>query len=154
MDTFDFFVLHNPKVFDSQDTSALPVFFLSDVFFGNTAGSSLPRHTVLSAVSFLLCPSYSTLSAISASGFSVLTLKKKYNRWHTHTTAIQILPIGTFFTQIKPIAMTTVTIPIVPSPLNCDEYTREFARPLGAYNDPSLYDVFAMMLNDAGIAHK
>lgn len=77
MDTFDFFVLHNPKVFDSQDTSALPVFFLSDVFFGNTAGSSLPRHTVLSAVSFLLCPSYSTLSAISASGFSVLTLKKK-----------------------------------------------------------------------------
>ena len=28
MDTFDFFVLHNPKVFDSQDTSALPVFFL------------------------------------------------------------------------------------------------------------------------------
>ena len=38
MDTFDFFVLHNPKVFDSQDTSALPVFFLSDVFFGNTAG--------------------------------------------------------------------------------------------------------------------
>lgn len=99
MDTFDFFVLHNPKVFDSQDTSALPVFFLSDVFFGNTAGSSLPRHTVL--------------SAISASGFSVLTLKKKYNRWHTHTTAIQILPIGTFFTQIKPIAMTTVTIPVV-----------------------------------------
>lgn len=82
-------------------------------FFGNTAGSSLPRHTVLSAVSFLLCPSYSTLSAISASGFSVLTLKKKYNRWHTHTTAIQILPIGTFFTQIKPIAMTTVTIPVV-----------------------------------------
>lgn len=40
------------------------------------------------------------------------------------------------------------------STLNCDEYTREFARPLGAYNDPSLYDVFAMMLNDAGIAHK
>ena len=113
MDTFDFFVLHNPKVFDSQDTSALPVFFLSDVFFGNTAGSSLPRHTVLSAVSFLLCPSYSTLSAISASGFSVLTLKKKYNRWHTHTTAIQILPIGTFFIDIKPIAMTTVTIPII-----------------------------------------
>ena len=98
---------------DRKDTSALPVFFLSDVFFGNTAGSSLPRHTVLSAVSFLLCPSYSTLSAISASGFSVLTLKKKYNRWHTHTTAIQILPIGTFFTQIKPIAMTTVTIPVV-----------------------------------------
>ena len=30
-----------------------------------------------------------------------------------HTTAIQILPIGTFFTQIKPIAMTTVTIPII-----------------------------------------
>ena len=110
MDTFDFFVLHNPKVFDIQGTSALPVFFLSDVFFGNTAGSSLPRRTVLSAVSF---PSYSTLSAISASGFSVLTLKKKYNRWHTHTTAIQILPIGTFFIQIKPIAMTTVTIPII-----------------------------------------
>ena len=38
--------------------------------------------------------------------------------------------------------------------LNCDEYTREFARPLRAYNDQSLYDVFAMMLNDAGIAHK
>ena len=35
-----FFVLHNPKVFDSQDTSALPVFFLSDVFFGNTAAVS------------------------------------------------------------------------------------------------------------------
>ena len=70
MDTSDFFVLHNPKVFDIQDISALPVFFLSDGFSGNTAGSSLLRHTVLSAVSFLLCPSYSTLSAISASGFS------------------------------------------------------------------------------------
>ena len=113
MDTFDFFVLHNPKVFDSQDMSSPPVFFLSDDFSGSTAGSFLLRHIVLSAVSFLLCPSYSTLSAISASGFSVLTLKKKYNRWHTHTTAIQILPIGTFFMQIKPIAMTTVTIPII-----------------------------------------
>ena len=113
MDTSDFFVLRNPKVFDSQDMSSPPVFFLSDGFSGSTAGSSLPQHTVLSAVSFLLCPSYSTLSAISASGFSVLTLKKKYNRWHTHTTAIQILPIGTFFMQIKPIAMTTVTIPII-----------------------------------------
>ena len=113
MDTFDFFVLHNPKVFDSQDTSSPPVFFLSNGSSDSTAGSSLPRHTVLSAVSFLLCPSYSTLSAISASGFSVLTLKKKYNRWHTHTIAIHILPIGTFFMQIKPIAMTTVTIPII-----------------------------------------
>ena len=113
MDTSDFFVLRNPKVFDSQDMSSPPVFFLSDGFSGSTAGSSLPQHTVLSAVSFLLCPSQSPISAILTSGFSVLTLKKKYSRWHTHTIAIQILPIGTFFIQIKPISITTVTIPII-----------------------------------------
>ena len=116
MDTFDFFVLHNPKVFDSQDTSALPVFFLSDGFSGSTAGSFLLRHIVLFAVSFRFyssCYSASAPSGNSSPGFKVFTLRKKYNRWHTHTIAIQILPIGTFFMQIKPIAMTTVTIPII-----------------------------------------
>ena len=84
-----------------------------DGFSGSTDGSSLPQHILLSAVSFLLCPSQSPISAILTFGFSVLTLKKKYNRWHTHTIAIQILPIGTFFIQIKPISITTVTIPII-----------------------------------------
>ena len=56
MDTFDFFVLHNPKVFDIQDTSVPPVFLLSNVFSGSTAGSSLPRHAVPSAASFRLNP--------------------------------------------------------------------------------------------------
>ena len=104
MDTSDFFVLHNPQVFDSQDTSSSPVFFLSDGFSGSTAGSSLPQHIVLSAVSFLLCSSQSPISAILTSGFSVLTLKKKYNRWNTHTIAIQILPFsccGISFTLIN-----------------------------------------------------
>ena len=116
MDTFDFFVLHNPKVFDIQDISALPVFFLSDGFFGNTAGSSLLRHTVLSAVSFPFYSYYYSTSAPfgnSSPIFKVFTRRKKYNRWHTHTIAIQILPIGTFFIHIKPIAMTTVTTPMI-----------------------------------------
>ena len=113
MGTSDFFVLHSLKVFDSQDTSSPPVFFLSDGSSDSTAGSFLLQHIVLFAVSFLLSPSQSPVSALLTSGFSVLTLKKKYNRWHTHTIAIQILPIGTFFIQIKPIAMTTVTIPII-----------------------------------------
>ena len=94
MDTSDFFVLHNPQVLDSQDTSSPPVFFLSNGSSDSTAGSSLPLHTVLSAVSFLLCPSHSPVSAILVSWFSVLTFKKKYNRWHTHTIAIQILPFS------------------------------------------------------------
>ena len=41
------------------------------------------------------------------------TLKKKYRMWHTHTTARQILPTGTFFMQINPIAITTVTVPTI-----------------------------------------
>ena len=39
------------------------------------------------------------------------------------------------------------------STLNCNEKTHGFSRPLGAYNDSSLYDVFARMLDDAGIEH-
>ena len=46
-------------------------------------------------------------------GFTVFTLKKKYRMWHTHTTARQILPTGTFFMQINPIAITTVTVPTI-----------------------------------------
>ena len=42
-----------------------------------------------------------------------MTRRKKYKIWHIHTTAIQILPIGTFFIAKKPIAITTVTIPII-----------------------------------------
>ena len=45
--------------------------------------------------------------------FTVFTLKKKYRMWHTHTTARQILPTGTFFMQINPIAITTVTVPTI-----------------------------------------
>ena len=83
MDTSGFFVLHNPKVFDNQDTSALPVFFLSDGFSGSTAGSFLLRHTVLFAVSFRFYSSYYSASAPSSNsspGFNVFTLRKKYNR--------------------------------------------------------------------------
>lgn len=40
------------------------------------------------------------------------------------------------------------------STLNCDKNCHDFLRPLGAYNDPTLYNVFAMMLNNAGIEHK
>ena len=96
MDTFDFFVLHNLKAFDRKDISVLPVFFLSDVFSGSTAGSFLLRHIVLSAVSFRFyssCYSASTPSGNSSPGFNVFTRRKKYNKWHTHTIAIQILPI-------------------------------------------------------------
>ena len=35
------------------------------------------------------------------------------------------------------------------STLNCDQNRYDFLRPLGAYNDPTLYDVFAMMLDNA-----
>ncbi len=38
--------------------------------------------------------------------------------------------------------------------INCRQNPREFSRPLGAYNDPSLYDVFRMMLNHQHISHK
>lgn len=40
------------------------------------------------------------------------------------------------------------------STLNCDQNRYGFLRPLGVYNDPTLYDVFAMMLDNAGIGHK
>ena len=40
------------------------------------------------------------------------------------------------------------------STLNCDQNRYDFLRPLGAYNDQTLYDVFAMMLDNAGIEHK
>lgn len=40
------------------------------------------------------------------------------------------------------------------STLNCDQNRYDFLRPLGAYNDPTLHDVFAMMLDNAGIKHK
>lgn len=38
--------------------------------------------------------------------------------------------------------------------INCRQNPREFSRPLGAYNDSSLYDVFRMMLNSQNISHK
>ena len=40
------------------------------------------------------------------------------------------------------------------STLNCDQNRYDFLRPLGAYNDQTLYDVFAMTLDNAGIEHK
>ena len=40
------------------------------------------------------------------------------------------------------------------STLNCDQNRYDFLRPLVAYNDQTLYDVFAMMLDNAGIEHK
>ncbi len=46
-------------------------------------------------------------------GLMVLTRKVKYRRWQTHTTAMQILPMGVFFIQRKPIAMTAVTIAMI-----------------------------------------
>ncbi len=46
-------------------------------------------------------------------GLMVLTRKVKYRRWQTHTTAMQILPMGAFFIQRKPIAMTAVTIAMI-----------------------------------------
>ena len=52
-------------------------------------------------------------SISTSSGVTVLMRRKKYKRWHTHTTAIQILPTGTCFMQRKPIAITTVTIPMI-----------------------------------------
>lgn len=38
--------------------------------------------------------------------------------------------------------------------INCCQNPREFSRPLGAYNDRSLYDVFRMMLDSQNIIHK
>ena len=38
--------------------------------------------------------------------------------------------------------------------INCLHNLREFSRPLGAYNDPSLYEVFQMMLDAQNIIHK
>ena len=32
--------------------------------------------------------------------------------------------------------------------------SESFSRPLGAYNDPSLYDIFRMMLDSQAIPHK
>ena len=112
MDTFDFFVLHNRK-FLTVRTHLPSCSFFFRMFFRQYS-RIISSTTYCSFCRFFsTCPSYSTLSAISASGFSVLTLKKKYNRWHTHTITIQILPTGTFFMQINPIAITTVTVPTI-----------------------------------------
>lgn len=40
------------------------------------------------------------------------------------------------------------------STLNCNENCYDFSRPLGAYNDNTLYEVFGMMLNSQNISHK
>lgn len=40
------------------------------------------------------------------------------------------------------------------STLNCTKNKSEFLKSLGAYNDPSLYDVFRMMLDTQNISHK
>ncbi len=40
------------------------------------------------------------------------------------------------------------------STLNCDTNRHDFRRPLGAYNDDTLYDVFRMMLDSQNISHK
>jgi hypothetical protein len=36
----------------------------------------------------------------------------------------------------------------------CKQNPGEFSRPLGAYNDASLYDVFRLMLDSQNISHK
>ena len=38
--------------------------------------------------------------------------------------------------------------------INCRQNPREFSRPLGVYNDSSLYVVFRMMLDSQKISHK
>ncbi len=38
--------------------------------------------------------------------------------------------------------------------IDCTKNKAEFLRPLGAYNDPSLYDVFKMMLKAHNITYK
>lgn len=38
--------------------------------------------------------------------------------------------------------------------IGCQKNPREFSRPLGAYNDRSLYDVFQLMLNSQNISPK
>lgn len=38
--------------------------------------------------------------------------------------------------------------------INCRQNPREFSRPLGVYNDSSLYDVFRMMLDSQKISHR
>lgn len=38
--------------------------------------------------------------------------------------------------------------------INCRQNPREFSRPLGAYNDPSLYDIFGMILDANNISHR
>ena len=40
------------------------------------------------------------------------------------------------------------------STLNCDTNCHDFQRPLGAYNDDTLYNVFGMMLDSQNISHK
>lgn len=40
------------------------------------------------------------------------------------------------------------------STLNCDTNCHDFQRPLGAYNDNTLYGVFGMMLDPQNIIHK
>ncbi len=40
------------------------------------------------------------------------------------------------------------------STLNCDTNCHDFQRPLGAYNDNTLYGVFEMMLDSQNIIHK
>lgn len=57
--------------------------------------------------------SYSAFSGVCSAGFMVLTRRAKYSRWQTHTTAMQTLPMGAFFMQRKPMAITAVTIAMI-----------------------------------------
>ena len=56
---------------------------------------------------------YSAFSGSCSAGFMVLTRRAKYSKWQTHTTAMQTLPMGAFFMQRKPMAITAVTIAMI-----------------------------------------
>ena len=53
---------------------------------------------------------YSAFSGFCSAGFMVLTRSVKFSKWQTHTTAMQTLPMGAFFMNRKPMAITAEPI--------------------------------------------
>ena len=92
----------------AEESQPLPDHLVYNVFFRM---GQKPHQPFLNHAPLLPVPAPS--AGTSSPGFRVLTRTKKYRRWQTHTTAMQILPMGAFFIQRKPIAMTAVTIAMI-----------------------------------------
>ena len=103
---------------ERSETMKAPVGLLSDrMVLRQQDGGALPRQVRVcersAAMKAPLGGNYSAFSGSCSAGFMVLTRRVKYSKWQTHTTAMHTLPIGAFFMQRKPMAITAVTIAMI-----------------------------------------